>query len=303
MRRSLNRSAQGWPEYEWRGQSPEIKKLSRQFAAPRWTGDDPSGQRILVWAEQGFGDAIQFARYIPVLAARGARVILHAPSELSGLLRRVTGVDQLIARGQPIPQVDLHCPLLSLPHLLGTNCVEEIPADIPYISPAPPLRDDFAARLKDLGEGPKIGLVWTGRPYPPGRSIPLELLAPLAKFDSVKWVSLQFGDPVPADSRAVCGFHIHDWPDQLTGFDEMAALIAALDRVITIDTAVAHLAGAMGKPVWTMLRFVPDWRWFLDRSDSPWYPTMRLFRQRSEGVWSGPVEEVAQSLESSLAHD
>jgi Flp pilus assembly protein TadD len=294
------RIQQGWIEYEWRDQSLEIQKLARQFHAPRWAGADISGRRILVWAEQGFGDAIQFARYLPMLAARGAEITLYAPGELCGLLRRVEGVHQFVARGQTIPQVDLHCPMLSLPRLLGTNSLENIPTKVPYLVADPQLCDQWTQRLRQLGSGQTIGLVWTGRPYPPGRSIPLTSLKPLAQLGSATWVSLQFGDPVPADSRALCGFHIHDFSAQLGGFDDMAALIASLDRVITIDTAVAHLAGALGKPVWTMLRSVADWRWFLHRSDSPWYPTMRLFRQHTEGDWSTMIEDLAKTLATSL---
>jgi tetratricopeptide (TPR) repeat protein len=262
---------QGWPEYEWRWKNKQMAR-SPQFSQPRWNGDDLAGKTILLYAEQGFGDTIQFARYVPMVAARGGEVLLCVQPELCGMLSSLAGVGRIVPADKAMPHFDLHYPLLSLPMLFGTT-LQTIPAVEPYLTVDPVKAVRWRERLPTDNRR-KIGLVWAGRAKPVAdRSLDPSLLKPLAEVEGTWFCSLQHGEaPPPA------GLALADWTDQMQDFSDTAALISNLDLVITVDTAVAHLAGALGKRVWVMLRHVPDWRWLLDRTDSPWYPTMRLFR-------------------------
>jgi tetratricopeptide (TPR) repeat protein len=290
----------GWREYEWRWRA-QLTMLSpvRDFTQPRWDGGPLQGKTILLHAEQGFGDTIQFVRYLPMVARQGGRVILECPKELVPLLRKAPGVQRIITTGDALPGFDCHCPLLSLPLAFSTN-LNSIPADIPYLWPEPAAAARWKSRIDSMPAAFKIGFVWAGSPknkLDRKRSIPLEQLANLTTLPGVQFFSLQKGhqsQSLPPEMNII------DWTNELHDFAETAALIANLDLVVTVDTAVAHLAGAMGKPVWVMLPFVPDWRWMLNRDDSPWYPTMRLFRQNSPGDWPGVVESVARELRASL---
>jgi tetratricopeptide (TPR) repeat protein len=286
----------GLREYESRWAIPELQLKKLPGPGPEWDGADLNGKRILIYAEQGLGDSIQFARYFPQVAARGGKVIVNCQKELRELLKDITGIAQCYAHpGGKDSKWDVHCSLPSLPRLMGTT-LANIPATVPYLKADPTKADAWRKRLQ--GEPrKKIGLVWAGSKRHPSdaeRSIRPEEFAPLFKIDA-RFISLQKGD---ADGRTASSrLKIDDWTDELNDFTDTAALIENLDLVVTVDTAVAHLAGAMGKPVWVLLAFVPDWRWMMDRSDSPWYPTMRLFRQERCGEWNVPIAGIARELE------
>jgi Tfp pilus assembly protein PilF len=298
--------AGGWSEYEWRWQTLPLSATKRNFAQPLWRGTEPiAGKTIFVHSEQGFGDAIQFCRYVPLLAARGARVILEVERPLQGLMRELAGAAMVIAKGDPLPDCDLQCPLLSLPWAFGTQ-LESIPAETPYLVAPAPAAWSWSARLgPKLGPNPRprIGLAWSGRPTYKNdhiRSIGLHALLPLLDTDAT-FVSLQ--KDVRSEDAALLRHRgdIAHFGDTLADFSDTAALISQLDLVISADTAVAHLAGALARPVWILLPFVPDWRWLLDRDDSPWYPTARLFRQSQSRQWHDVVAQVRQHLLAFLA--
>jgi hypothetical protein len=262
---------------------------------PLWSGEDLAGRAIFLHAEQGYGNTIQGLRYVPLVAARGARVVLEVPPPLFRLARSVGGVAELVAAGQALPRFDFACPLLSLPRGFATT-LETIPAEVPYLAPLPEATAPWRDRLD--GPGFKVGIAWAGSPlhrHDAQRSIDIETLAPLFQLDAVRWFSLQTGDRV-GDLVRLPGGRVTDLAPHLTDFAETAAAIAHLDLVITVDTAVAHVAGALARPAWVMLRFRPDWRWLIAREDSPWYPTLRLFRQRARGDWDEVVARVGAAL-------
>jgi tetratricopeptide (TPR) repeat protein len=295
----------GWREYEWRWRRWKEQNLTpfkRDFTQPLWLGQTAiEGKTILLHAEQGSGDTIQFCRYAPLVAGRGARVLLEVPVQLKDLMASLVGVAEIIAGQDKPPDFDMHCPLLSLPLALGTR-VESIPAQVPYFTVPPESLRRWAGAV-----GPKrnlrIGLVWSGSSGHKGdaiRSISLRSLLPLADLDA-EFVSLQKevrGDDATALKER--GDIVH-FGDELNTFADTAAVIANLDLVISVDTSVAHLAGALAKPVWVLLPFLPDFRWLLDREDSPWYPTARLFRQQAPGDWSGVISRVVIELEKAIA--
>lgn len=288
--------ARGLPEYEWRWQRPECRTPRRDLGPP-WLGDVPvAGQTVLIHAEQGFGDSVQFSRYAGVLARQGARVILEVQPELVGLLATVPGAAEVVAWQPEPPAHDLHCPLLSLPLACGTT-LETIPAAVPYVAADPTRVADWSARLGPRTR-PRVGLVWAGSVFHTNdrrRSIPLALLRPLLDA-GIEVVSLQ-RDVTPADRAWLAAEpRLRHWGDELEGFAATAAAIAALDLLVTVDTAPAHVAGALGRPVWLLLPFTPDYRWLLDRDDTPWYPTARLFRQPAPGDWAHVIARVGTAL-------
>jgi len=286
----------GWKEHEWRLKAKSQFPV-RSFPQPQWTGEDLNDKTILLHAEQGFGDTIQFVRYAPLVAARGGRVILECQPELYRLLKGLVRTEGLVARGDPLPPFDLQCPLLSLPLAFETT-LETIPARKPYLSVAAEYVRAWATKMPSVTGTLNVGLCWAGSPThsnDASRSIPLADLSPLA-FDGVTFYSLQrreSGQQAPAIPRNLGS---RDFGDQIVDFTDTAALILNLDLVISVDTAVAHLAGALGKPVWLLLPFAADWRWLLHREDSPWYPTLRLFRQRIRGNWKVVLQHVADEL-------
>jgi len=284
----------GWAEFEWRLQVPSIVG-DQQFDRPRWNGGDLAGKRIFVHPEQGFGDMIQFARFIPELARRGAKVILESPPELSRLFQ---GFGEIVIRGEPIPAHDLHCSLLSLGAVLGVTS-ESIPTPIPYLKAEPRLAEEWGRRFDSSDNRLRVGLVWGGRgthSNDRNRSIKLGQFAPLASAANAAFYSLQKGTASADAGDPPRGMLLTDWTKELNDFAETAALVQNLDLLITVDTAVAHLAGAMGKPVWLLTPLAPDWRWMLEREDSPWYPTIRLFRQTSVGDWGEVLRRVELEL-------
>lgn len=284
----------GWVEYEWRHR----RACVIQRPGIVWDGQSLEGKTILLHAEQGLGDTIQFVRYLPMVAAMGGRIVLECQPELCRLLGGSTNPSAVRPSDQPPPGFDVRCPLMSLPRIFGAR-IDSIPCKIPYLKPAAALVDKWGKILGPRTEARRVGLVWAGHPdhqYDRKRSMTLSDLAPLAAIGGVEFYSLQKG---PATRQAIdppAGMNLKDHTAMLSDLAETAALIANLDLVICVDTAVAHLAGAMGQPVWLLLAFSPDWRWMLGRCDSPWYPSMRLFRQKSVGDWRGVMGEVCRNL-------
>lgn len=280
---------EGWREYEWRWKKREFTSPRREFSQPQWRGEPASGKVLLVHAEQGFGDTIQFCRYIPLLSAMGIQIIFECHPQLVPLMRTLKGCPAVVPMGQSLPGFDLHVPLLSLPGILSTT-ITTIPADMPYLYACKDLSVVWSGLTRGNREL-KVGICWSGKRYPdPGRSCPADALAPLVAIEGISWHSLQ------KERHEDLPFPMSDSTDIIDSFADTAALIAQLDLVISIDTAVAHLAGAMGKPVWVMLPYAPDWRWLLVRDDSPWYPSARLFRQNGHGTWAVLLETVAAEL-------
>jgi tetratricopeptide (TPR) repeat protein len=290
--------AEGWIDYEARWRVEHSQPYRRQFAQPQWTGDtDLAGKTLLVHAEQGLGDTLMMARYIGRLAALGAAVVFEVQAALRPLIDQMEGVTQTVSRGERLPEFDLHCPLLSLPLAFKTT-LATIPASGAYLHA--PARDVARWRHRlPASRARRVGLVWAGSPQHQNdrrRSMGLAGLLPLLAATEATFFSLQKElRPADADTLGSNPAIIH-LGGELTSFNDTAAAIAHLDLVISVDTSVAHLAGAMGKPAWILLPFVPDWRWLLDREDSPWYPTARLFRQTERDDWSGVVARVAAEM-------
>lgn len=287
----------GWREYEWRWRRKDFPSLWRGFPQPRWNGEDLAGKTLLVHTEQGYGDAVQFIRYAPLLAARGARVILLCQAPLVRLMKGADGVDPVFSAIADLPPFDLQCTMLSLPLLFRTR-VESIPAVVPYLKPHPSLHQAWGARLGPAPGRLRVGLAWAGSPTNKNdryRSVSLEQLAPLARAGAT-FYSLQKGPAAAQAAHPPSGMELIDLTNDVQDFADTAALISNLDLVIAVDTAVAHLAGAMGKPAWVLLASEQDWRWLLKREDSPWYPTLRLFRQTTPGEWAETIERVAAAL-------
>jgi len=289
--------AEGWKLAESRWLFDDPTRVRRRFSQPLWLGEEPvEGRSILLHHEQGLGDTLQMLRYAPLLAARGARVFVLVPPALVALARAVPGVDRVMTEGDEAPRFDLHCPFMSLPLAFGTM-VASVPASVPYLFAADPLVEAWRERL-GAPAGRRIGLVWSGsssHKNDRNRSIPLPLLQPLLAADA-EFISLQ-KEYRPEDAAFMRqSGRIRDFAEGLSDFAQTAALIAALDLVISVDTSVAHLAGGMGKPVWLLLPFAPDYRWMLERADSPWYPTMRLWRQARHGDWTPVIAAVTTAL-------
>jgi len=285
--------AKGWQEYEWRGRAASPQNPPRDFAVPQWEGAPAPGATILVHSDQGLGDLLQFLRYVEFVRVRSgaARVLLECQGELRSLLAGAHRLDaELVARDDALI-FDLHVPLLSLP--LALRVLEPLPVKGPY------LHADAARRVawrERMGPGFRVGLVWAGNPRHRDdrrRSLALDQLSPLFRVEHVSFYSLQIG------AKSV-GSPLIDLTGHLSDFADTAALMSELDLIISVDTAAAHLAGALGLQVWMLLPFVPDWRWGLDRENTPWYPTMRLFRQRTRGDWDEVIERVAAELKRVL---
>jgi tetratricopeptide (TPR) repeat protein len=298
--------AAGWTQYEWRWRTAQLASGLRDLGAPLWLGDeDLAGRTLLAHAEQGLGDTLQFCRYAPAIAARGGRVVLEAQPGLERLLARLEGVAEVVRRGEPLPAFDLQTPLMSLPLAVGDDL--ETPQE-PYLSAEPAAVAAWATRL-GAAEGLRVGLCWAGGARPEllvansidgRRSLPLAAFEPLADLTDVTFYSLQKGPPAEQLAEAVAGGWagppIVDLTGELADFADTAALVANLDLVIACDTAIAHLGGGLGKPVWILNRFDACWRWLDGRQDTPWYPTARLFRQAAPGDWTGVVGRVVDEL-------
>jgi hypothetical protein len=280
----------------------------RTFPKPRWDASLLEGRTILLWCEQGLGDAIQFVRYAPLVKAKGGRLVLECPEFMTSLFSTCAGIDELIAEGAALPTFDVQAPLMSLPGLLGTT-PQIVPADVPYLHAEPRRVDGWKKQLVDVA-GFKVGVVWQGNPHHPWdrwRSFPLSCLAPLAAVKGVRLVSLQKGAGVEQRNLLGGRFAVDGLGGKLDAeggaFLDTGALMKGLDLVVTADTATAHLAGALGVPVWVALSAVADWRWMCERQDTPWYPTMRLFRQAGLSDWQSVFERMARELRRLIASD
>lgn len=287
----------GWSQYEWRWKTEQLNAV-RDFPQPRWTGkEDLTGKTVLLHAEQGFGDTLHFCRYAGKVASRGARVVFEVQAPLKTLAESLEGVSKVVARGEPLPRFDFHCPLVSLPLAFGTR-LETIPWDGAYLRSDPVRVDRWRNRLGPASL-PRVGLVWSGSGglrNDVARGIPLSKFASLASGKG-QFISLQ--KQLSDSDRLLIerGGIIRTCDEYLVDFAETAALVELMDVVVTIDTAVAHLAGAMGKRVWILLPHAPTWRWLLGREDSPWYPTARLFRDAKEGGWDSALKRARRELD------
>jgi len=293
---------EAWLKYEYRWVTLNCSP-HRGFMQPLWRGEEPlAGKSILLYAEQGFGDTIQFIRYAAVLAARGATVHVEVQKGVKTLLQGAAGTASVFAQGEPLPHFDLHCPLLSVPFALDTQ-LDSIPAEVPYFRAPRALAETWSQRLAPSGKF-RVGLVWRGNPKhanDANRSVPFETFRPVLEVKGCEFVCLQLGLN-ETEAPAFAGQPNRSNPvAQVADFAETAAIIEQLDLVIAVDTSVAHLAGGLGKPVWLLLPFSPDWRWLLGRDDSPWYPGMRLFRQPAIGDWTSVVANITQNLVTELS--
>jgi tetratricopeptide (TPR) repeat protein len=313
----MGRFETGWREYEWRWARSRIKAGKRAFPQPLWLGDFAlDGMTILLHAEQGLGDTLQFCRYAALVQKLGAKVVLEVPGALLRLLSTLEGVDQLIEAGQPLPPFDCHCPLMSLPLAFRTD-EASIPSAAPYLFADAAIADEWRERIgaEDAGSGKKplkVGLVWAGenrahvaelRKIDARRSMTFERFAPLLDVPNVRFFSVQKGIAAQQLEESVQRERIVNHTDLLHDFADTAALVANLDLLISVDTSAAHLAGALDKPVWILNRFDTCWRWLLERTDTPWYPRARLFRQPALGDWDSVIDAVREALSGlSAAH-
>jgi tetratricopeptide (TPR) repeat protein len=287
----------GWAEYEWRWRFPESMK-NRRYAQPRWEGGALQGKTIYIYPEQGFGDMMQFLRFLPEVTARGGKIVLESPPELLRLFQKQPGVERIVLAGETPAAFDVHCPLLSLAGILGATA-QSIPGNTGYLKTDEELVRKWGERFDGRDDRLRVGLAWAGRPTHNSdrkRSMKLAEFGPLASVGGVAFYSLQKGDAAAQAAQPPPGLPLVNWTAELTDFAETAALIQHLDLIVSVDTAVVHLAGAMGKPVWVLLSRIPDWRWMLDREDSPWYPTVRLFRQRETGKWQEAIDRLREAL-------
>jgi len=293
---SIGDFARGWAGYEWRWRR-EGELQPRAFAQPLWRGETLAGKTILLHAEQGFGDSIQFIRYLPLVAEKGGRIILEIPDGLVPLVEnRAANICGIYRRGDALPHFDVHCPLMSLALVLGTT-LDTIPASVPYLDTPAKRARIWRERLVNIRR-PRVGLVWSGKPSHKNdhnRSIALSRLEPVLSVGGVGFISLQ-QEYRDSDLAALGQLPIRRFDRLLTDFADTAAVIGELDLVIAVDTAVAHLAGAMARPLWLLVPHVQDWRWLRGRNDSPWYPTARLFRQPQIGDWDGAIATMAKEL-------
>ena len=293
------RLTEGWDGYESRFAAGAVPRPPH--SQPHWTGEALNGRTLLIHAEQGLGDTMQMARYLPWIAERAGmpagRVVLAAPRPLVRLLSGFPGV-QVIERGSALPAFDLQCPIMSLPRIFATT-LETIPAEMPYLRADPVRTAHWRRRVEGL-PGLRVGIVWAGNPQDRAmdrrRSIPLSRLDSLAGTEGVSFVSLQKDMPAALLQSSALGREMQDWTGELQDFAETACLIEALDLVIGVDTAVVHLAGALGRPVWLLNRADTDWRWGLGRDDTPWYPTLRQFRQARAGDWDSVMPALRAAL-------
>jgi tetratricopeptide (TPR) repeat protein len=301
LRLSLGDFAVGWRLFESRwavfGHPPS------ELGKPQWRGEDIAGKSILLYFEQGLGDTLQFARYAPLLTARGARVTLLVQSSAARLIRSLPGVASVVAFGEPVPDTDLCCPLMSLPAAFGAT-LETIPFSDAYLSPSPALTAAWAERLGPRRR-PRVGVAWAGNPrlHDPKsnaldrrRSLTFAQIAPLLKTPGVDFISLQMGEAAKQAAAAVAAGELVDPMGGVTDFADTAAIMAGLDLVISVDTSVVHVAAATGRPTWMLSRFDGCWRWLRDRDDSPWYPCLRLYRQTAPGDWRAPLQRLGDDL-------
>ena len=302
----IGRFTEGWKEYEWRlNPSLKVTVYPHSYETPRWDGSCFKGKRLIVHCEQGLGDTLHFVRYLPMVKARGGTVILEVRKPLYRLLQSFPGIDELVEASfdnKPAIKFDYHVSLMDLPKIFETT-LETIPAEVPYIHACPTKSEYWRKKL--TGADFKVGVVWAGSPTHGNdryRSCTLKHFAPLTEVDGVRLYGLQKGEAAAQAEELADEMAITNIGTEFEDFTDTAAAIENLDMVISVDTSVLHLAGAMGKPAWALLPFSPDWRWMLDRQDSPWYPTMKLFRQKKWGQWEPVVQDVAKELRTTAAN-
>lgn len=287
----------GWREYHWRYSLAHTARIERKVQRPRWDGRRIAGQTLLIHDEQGFGDTFQFLRMVAWAKERsGARVILEVNPESLSLARRCQGFDEIVARGSLPPPFDVHCELMSLPMVMGLT-LDHLPGALPYLSADAKRVAIWRKRLGKLPR-PLVALVWAGRPTHPNdanRSMVLADLAPLASSGAT-FLAVQKGPKAAEAKNPPEGMKVLALDDGIKDFEDTAAILSMADLLISVDSSPVHLAGALGRPVWALLPFLPDWRWLLGRDDTPWYPSMRLFRQQSPGDWAGVIARVAEAL-------
>jgi hypothetical protein len=288
----------GWREYRFRYRLEHTRQYERKVQQPRWNGRPMAGGTLLIHDEQGYGDSFQFLRL--VLEARrqsGARVVLEVMPEVLPLARRMGGYDQIIARGELPPPFDVHCELMSLPLALKLQ-LSALPGQVPYLSADPARVEVWRIRLRNVPR-PWVALAWAGRPTHSNdrnRSLNLNELAPLAR-SGIAFVALQKGPAAVQAAEPPNDMSLLPLDSQIVDFDDSAAILTLADLLITVDSSPAHLAGALGRPAWVLLPFVPDWRWLMERQDSPWYPSLRLLRQPARGDWPGAITQVSRALD------
>jgi tetratricopeptide (TPR) repeat protein len=297
--------AAGWPEYEWRWTLAEyawLRNIHGEFKQPRWRGENVHGKTVLVYAEQGLGDAIQYARYIPFIRERGANVILAVHPPLKPLFACLEGVRIVGLDDVPLPPFDMHCPLLGLPEIFNTR-IDTVPAKIPYLSFDPERAEKWRDRIG--GDGFKVGVVWAGNPTQKGdrwRSPRLAAVSPIFSLPGIDFVALQKGPGRDDLTRHPLPANVLDLGNEIADFADTAAIMASLDLVITSCTAPLHLAGALGVKTWALIPYAPHFLWKLGRDDSPWYPSLKLYRQDRPGDdWSLPVRNMMADLEALTA--
>jgi hypothetical protein len=287
----------GWREYHWRYSLPHTTRIERKVQRPRWDGRRIAGKTLLIHDEQGFGDTFQFIRMVPWAKARSvARLILEIAPEILTLARRTEGFDQIITRGTLPPAFDVHCEMMSLPMVMGLT-LADLPGKIPYLAPEPQRLARWRRRLAKL-PSPLVALVWAGRPEhhnDANRSTTLAGLAPLA-LPGITFLAIQKGPKAAEAKTPPPGMSLVALDDEVRDFEDTTAILAIVDLLISVDSSPVHLAGALGRPAWVLLPFVPDWRWLLERGDTPWYPSVRLFRQDRAGDWSGALARAAAAL-------
>jgi hypothetical protein len=293
----LGEFERGWREYRYRYSLPHSVSIERKVQAPRWNGQPIPGKTLLIHDEQGYGDTFQFMRMVAWAKARsGARVVLDVTPEVLPLARRTAGFDEITVRGSLPPAFDLHCEMMSLPMAMGLT-LGDLPGQVPYLSADPQRLAKWRQRLADLPR-PLVALAWAGRPThlnDANRSMTLAQLAPLAQ-PGVTFLSIQKGPAEDQVATPPAGMSLVSLSSEIHDFEDTAAILSIADLLISVDSSPVHLAGALGRPVWVMLSFVPDWRWLLNRTDTPWYPQTRLFRQAAPGDWEGMVAKMATEL-------
>ena len=287
----------GWREYRFRYKLDHTAMIGRHVKAPRWEGQPIAGKALLIHDEQGYGDTFQFLRMVAWARERsGARVILEVNADSYALAKRCAGYDDIIPLGTIPPAFDFHCELMSLPLAMGLE-LSGLPGSVNYLSADPARIDKWRARLAALPR-PLVGLVWAGRPTHANdarRSMSLSDLAPLAQ-EGVTFVALQKGPAAAQSATPPAGMALVSLSEEIDDFDDTAAILTLLDVLVSVDSSPVHLAGALGCPAWVMLPFMPDWRWLLHREDTPWYPSVRLFRQQARGEWAPVLQSISSAL-------
>lgn len=287
----------GWREYRFRYKLEHTLMIERHVQKPRWEGQPIKGKTLLIHDEQGYGDTFQFMRLVQRARERsGAHVVLEVNHDAYALAERAGGYDQIVPRGTIPPAFDFHCEMMSLPAALGLQ-LSDLPVALSYLTPDPARVEKWRARLADLPR-PLVGLVWAGRPTHTNdrnRSLSLTDLAPLAQ-EGITFLALQKGSAAVQAAAPPAGMSLHSLSDEIRDFDDTAAILSIIDTLVSVDSSPVHLAGALGRPAWVMLPFVPDWRWLVNRNDTPWYPSVRLFRQPEPKQWRPVMEDIARAL-------